>query len=142
MRCILSKWLKLENKTPKYSNVTHAIKTIWLEEGVKGFFKGARITVVTVPIFYSLYFPIYEYLKIFFAKFLYNEENKINSLIYTLSSASTALICDLITNPLWIVRIRKQTEFLHSGCQKMDSFNVLKEIINLYNKVDYTTNFI
>jgi solute carrier family 25 (mitochondrial folate transporter), member 32 len=102
---------------------------------LKGFFKGAKIAVVTIPIFYSLYFPIYENLKRFFSLLIYKKENNFNSIIYTLSSASSALICDVITNPMWIVRIRKQTEFIHSGCQKMDSFNVVKEIRNLYKNV-------
>lgn len=126
---------KIESKIPKYSSFPNAVSTIYYEEGIKGLFKGAKMAVVTVPIFYSLYFPIYEHFKGFYANLIYKQENAFNSVVYTLSSASSALICDFITNPMWIVRVRKQTEFLHSGCQKMDSFNIIKEIINLYKKV-------
>lgn len=126
---------KIESKNPKYSNFPDAIKTIYKEEGFRGFFKGARIAVVTVPIFYSMYFPIYEYLKYFFARIIYKKDECNNAVIYTLSSGTAAMLCDLVTNPMWIVRIRKQTEFIHSGCQKMDSFDIWGEIIKLYKKV-------
>lgn len=97
-----------------------------------GFFKGARVAVVTVPIFYSLYFPIYEKSKETYSRLIYNDVNKFNSVIYTLSAITAAFACDLMTNPMWVVRIRYQTEFIHSGCHKMDSFNVVKSIRKLY----------
>ena len=65
---------------------------------------------------------------------LYKDQGKFNVVVYTLSAGSTAFICDLITNPMWLVRIRYQTEFLHSGSQKMDSFNVIKSIQNFKKK--------
>jgi solute carrier family 25 folate transporter 32 len=89
---------------------------------------------VTVPIFYSLYFPIYEHSKEMYSKLFYGDSKKFNSVVYTFSSVTAALICDFITNPMWVVRIRYQTEFIISGKQKMDSFNVLKSIIKLYKK--------
>jgi solute carrier family 25 folate transporter 32 len=110
------------------------VRTIYKEEGVRGFFKGTRAAVVTVPIFYSLYFPIYEESKPFFAEKIYGDRKKFNSVIYTLSAVASAFTCDLITNPMWVVRIRYQTEFIHSGSQKMDSFNVIKAIRKLYRK--------
>lgn len=127
--------IKIESKHPKYSSFIDAIKTIYCEEGFRGFFKGARTAVVTVPIFYSMYFPIYEYLKHFYSMVIYSENNRNNPVVYTFASASAAMLCDLFTNPMWVVRIRRQTEFIHSGCQKMDSFNVWNEIIKLYQKV-------
>ncbi len=66
---------------------------------------------------------------------IYGNSNKFNSVVYSLSAVTSALICDLVTNPMWVVRIRYQTEFLYSGKHKMDSFNVLKSIKKLYQKV-------
>ncbi len=92
------------------------------------------MAVVTVPIFYSLYFPIYEASKEFYSKLIYQNKNTFNSYVYTLSSVSAAITCDLITNPMWVVRIRYQTEYIISGKQKMDSFNVPKSIYKLYKR--------
>jgi hypothetical protein len=94
--------------------------------------------LVTVPVFYSLYFPIYEGSKTFYATKIYKDSNHFNSVVYTLSAVTAALTCDLVTNPMWVVRIRYQTEFLHSGCNKMDSFNVVKSIRKLYKNVCFT----
>jgi hypothetical protein len=116
------------------------VKTIYKEEGLRGFSKGTRVAVVTVPIFYSLYFPLYEQSKHFYSNLIYNNPNKLNSVVYTLSAATSAIICDLITNPMWVVRVRYQAEFIMSGKQKMDSFNVLKSIRKLYRKVTYIKN--
>lgn len=80
---------------------------------------------------------MYEKSKKFYSGLIYKQENKFNSIIYTLSSGTTALICDLITNPLWVVRVRKQTEFIHSGCQKMDSFNILREVQLIHRRVNF-----
>ncbi len=126
---------KFEPGTKSYSGIMDAVTTIYKEEGMRGFFKGARVAVVTVPVFYSLYFPLYEHSKEMYAKLLYNDPNKFNSYVYTFSAVTAALTCDLITNPMWVVRIRYQTEFIYSGKQKMDSFNVWKSIIKLYRKV-------
>ena len=58
-----------------------------------------------------------------------------NAVVYTCASASSALICDVFTNPMWVVRVRYQTEYLFSGLQHSDSFNVPKSVLNLYRSV-------
>jgi solute carrier family 25 folate transporter 32 len=97
--------------------------------------KGARVAVVTVPIFYSMYFPLYEHLKRFYSQKIYGNPKSFNWVVYSLSASTAGFLCDLITNPMWVVRIRYQTEFLHTGNQSMDSFNVFKLIKQLYEKV-------
>jgi hypothetical protein len=70
-----------------------------------------------------------------YSKILYNEPKKFNSVVFTLSSATAAISCDLITNPMWVIRLRYQTEYLHSGQNKIDSFNIIKSVHKLYKKV-------
>lgn len=97
--------------------------------------------MMTVPIFHSLYFPFYEYFKSFYSNLIYGENNKLNSLVFSLASGTTAVLCDTITNPMWVVRVRHQTEFLYSGnnidknFENKESFNLLKEVYKLYKKV-------
>ena len=109
---------------------------------MRGFLKGTRVAVVTVPVFYSLYFPLYEHLKTFYASKIYNDPHKFNSVVYTLSAVCSALFCDLVTNPMWVVRVRYQTEFIMSGSNKIDSFNVVKSIRKLYQKVRKNRQYI
>jgi hypothetical protein len=126
---------KYEGTTKTYIGFLDAVKTIYRDENIRGFFKGTRAALATVPIFYSIYFPIYEASKPFYAEQVYGDKKNINSVIYTLSAVTSALICDLFTNPMWVCRIRYQTEYIHSGCQKMDGFNVVKAVRDLYRKV-------
>jgi hypothetical protein len=113
------------------------VKTIYKEEGLPGFYKGAKITIVSVPIFYSLYFPIYEKFKQFFALKIHNDVNKNDLIVYSLAASSAAIICDFITNPLWMIRIQHQTEYITTGNSKTDSFNIIKPIKELYKKVKF-----
>jgi len=93
------------------------------------------VAMMTVPFFHSIYFPLYEFSKEFYSNFIYGNSNKFNVLIYTLSSGTTAVVCDTITNPMWVVRVRHQTEYIYSGSQKKESFNIIKEIYKLYKNV-------
>jgi hypothetical protein len=117
------------------------IKNIFFDEGIKGFYRGTKAAMMTVPLFHSLYFPLYEYSKEFYTNLIYGKykkadySNKSNTIIFTLSSASSAIICDTITNPFWIIRLRNQTEFIYSGSQKKESFNIIKEIYKIYKTV-------
>lgn len=93
---------------------------------------GYRTNVVAVPIFHSLFFTLYETIK---AKALDNK--------YSLSSASmistsiSGIICNFITNPIWVVRTRLMAQFLHHEKNHYASdapFDVIRE---MYKKVMY-----
>ena len=96
---------------------------------------GVRAAVVTVPIFHSLYFPLYEFSMSYLSLRWYGSEDKMNLLIYSLSASFSGITCDFITNPLWVVRLRFQTEFLHSKIEKNETFNLFKEMKNIAKKV-------
>ena len=55
-------------------------------------------------------------------------------LVYCLSAISSTTICDIITNPFWVVRVRYQTEYIHSKRNLTESFNVFREINRIYTK--------
>lgn len=63
---------------------------------------GYKVTAAATPIFHSLFFAIYNYAKIFNRKLLPNQsENYL--LINSLSSSIAGLLCNCITNPLWVI---------------------------------------
>lgn len=88
--------------------------------------------MVTAPIFYAFYFPIYEKSKKFYAMKFYNDASIQNIYVYGLSAVTASTCCDIITNPLWVVRVRYMTEYIHSKKGVYDSFNVFKEIYKIY----------
>ena len=73
----------------RYQRILPAFRSIWAEEGLRGLFRGYRVTAVCVPLFHSLYFPLYETLK-----------HRTQS--FALAAAVSGAVCNIITNPFWV----------------------------------------
>jgi hypothetical protein len=89
---------------------------------------------MTSPIFYSIYFPVYEMSKTYYSKLIYNNEETLNSKIYTLAATTAAVTANLVTTPMWVVRVRYQTEYMYTKKNLSESFNILKSIHTIYTK--------
>lgn len=48
---------------PVYHGITGTLSRIYREEGLRGWFRGFAPAILTVPVFWSLYFPLYDRLK-------------------------------------------------------------------------------
>lgn len=116
----------------KFDNLKQAIKNTSTSEGVRGFFNGWKTGVMTSPIFYSIYFPVYELSKQQYSKIIYDKKDNFNSIIYTLSASTAAICSNLVTTPMWVVRVRYQTEFMYSQRNLKENFNVMKSISSIY----------
>lgn len=93
-------------------NISKLVKT----EGVRGLFRGYSISAFCTPFFHTLYFPLYEQIKLKFkSKFLW-EENSFK--LYSIAAAIAGITCNIITNPFWVVRTRMQSEIFRSICEK------------------------
>lgn len=71
-------------------------------------YRGYTLSVFAIPVFNTLYFPSYEFVK-HKLKSEYGFENDHASL-YSLSAGIAGTCCSIITNPLWLVRTRMQVE--------------------------------
>ncbi|KAG5187257.1 mitochondrial carrier domain-containing protein [Tribonema minus] len=87
----------------KYTGVCPTLKTILAEEGIQGWYKGITPALVIVPVFWGIYFGVYEHSKGFFRRTTGNEQ-------HVLSAMATSGFTDTITNPFWVVRTRMQTQ--------------------------------
>ena len=85
-------------------------------EGFQGYFRGLGATLATVPMFWGLYFPLYDEMK---RNLSYsNNTNLISrypSLVHCLSAVSAGAVADIVCNPMFVVRTRLQTEALHGN---------------------------
>lgn len=78
-------------------------------------FRGLGATLVTVPLFWGVYFPLYDETK----DFLTNRQDFWDAgayhpgVVHCLSAIMTGAVADLICNPLFVVRTRLQTQALH-----------------------------
>jgi solute carrier family 25 folate transporter 32 len=91
------------------------VQQILQKEGWRGMFRGLGATLVTVPLFWGVYFPLYDETKHYITT-KYNSggnERYHPSLIHMMSAVSTGAVADVICNPLFVIRTRLQTQALH-----------------------------
>lgn len=79
-------------------------------EGWKGCFRGLGATLVTVPLFWGVYFPLYDETK-FYCSTHYPHLHP--SVVHCGSAVMTGAVADVICNPLFVIRTRLQTQTLH-----------------------------
>jgi solute carrier family 25 folate transporter 32 len=103
------------NAIPSIGGPTKAFKAILKKEGPKGMFRGLGATLVTVPLFWGVYFPLYDETK----DVLTHRQQFVDvseyhpGVVHCLSAIMTGAVADVICNPFFVVRTRLQTEALH-----------------------------
>ena len=71
-------------------------------------YRGYSISIFCIPVFNALYFPLYEHTKDKLKHNLGWQENQVR--LYSTGAGIAGFTCNLITNPLWLVRTRMQVE--------------------------------
>lgn len=97
-----------------------ALAQIWRTEGVRGYVRGYSVACVAVPLFWAVYFGTFSTGKTLLRRYFERGEAG-RELSWWEQFATTALaamgsaaLCDLVTNPFWVVRTRMQTQRLHA----------------------------
>ena len=96
----------------KYHGIWSALATILREEGVRGWYHGFAPAVASVAVFWSCYFPCYDYSKQRIAALTAQPESA--ALVHITAAEGAGLFTDIVTNPLWVVRTRLATQALRA----------------------------
>jgi len=89
------------------------------EEGWRGYFRGLNATLATVPLFWGIYFPLYDDLK---RTISMSQEHQLPpAAVHCISAVTAGAIADIICNPLFLIRTRLQTEGLHNAIAAQNS---------------------
>lgn len=109
----------------KYHGLRGTLSTIWREEGLRGLYRGLEPSLLTIPLFWAIYFPIYDGIK---AKL--KEWHPASSLLHpTLGAVGAAVVADVVSNPFWVVRTRMMTDIYHGNqVEKMHTFAIIRSI--------------
>jgi solute carrier family 25 folate transporter 32 len=112
----------------KYGGGTiNVLRTIFLEEGLRGVFRGVGPAMLTVPLFWGVYWPIYDR-----TKNVVKEQFPSWSQPWThlVSAISAGVVGDVITNPFWVTRTRIQTLIMHPESMgiSMSTFRMMNTI--------------
>lgn len=108
-----------------------ALRDVVAIEGIKGCFRGLGASLIVIPTFWGIYFPVYErmksdlyhvYMRNHFAKIHVDEANHqkwkngklvVPPQVHMASAILAGAVADLFCNPLFVIRTRMQTEALH-----------------------------
>ncbi|KAL7572509.1 hypothetical protein ACA910_000333 [Epithemia clementina (nom. ined.)] len=93
------------------ANIPLLIQDIIRKEGIGGCFRGLGATLITVPAFWGIYFPLYDDLK---RHWTIEYPNTGQSWIHMGSAVMAGAVSDVICNPMFVVRTRLQTDALHA----------------------------
>ena len=94
----------------RYSGIIGSLATIYREEGVRGWYHGFTPAVCSVAVFWTCYFPAYDYAKESIADASGLPQS--SSLVHMAAAAGAGLLTDIVTNPLWVIRTRLATQRL------------------------------
>jgi solute carrier family 25 folate transporter 32 len=90
-----------------------AFQELLQREGWRGMFRGLGVTLVTVPLFWGVYFPLYDETKHYLTKHHNQSGQYPDGIIHMSSAVFTGAVADVICNPLFVIRTRLQTQALH-----------------------------
>lgn len=104
-------------------------------QGWKGYFRGLGATLATVPLFWGLYFPLYNDLKRVLGE---SDSFENQAVVHCVSAISAGAVADVICNPMFVVRTRLQTEALHAvtngGSNNSKPLSITQTIKLLYRE--------
>ena len=106
----------IENKVSQPPQILKSLHEIYRSDGARGCFRGLGATLATVPLFWGMYFPMYETFKsrlLDATRESGDGGNNHQALVHLSSAISAGAIADVICNPLFVIRVRMQTEALH-----------------------------
>ena len=105
------------------------LRTIYREEGVRGWFRGYSSAMLTVPLFWGVYFPCYAG-----AKRLLLPHCDHKPLVHMSAAVCGGLITDVVTNPFWVARTRLVSQHMHmkyEGAERLyySTFQTMRIIV-------------
>jgi len=123
----------------RYSGFTGTLRKIYEDEGVKGLFKGVRVTLIANPLYNSLWFAIYGVLKDFCHDKVFTRNDKYLSPM--IASIISGFFCEIVTTPFWMLRTRIQSHFLHTQNKTIGGVDTIyQHFKRIYQKVNKILN--
>lgn len=106
----------MKSKKIKYGYNLFNIAQILRSEGIQGMYRGFSISIICIPIFNTIYFPIYGEMKGAVQRSTSWKDGDVR--LYATSAGLSGTICNVLTNPLWLMRTRMQVEIFKNVSQE------------------------
>jgi len=117
-------------KTPpgqraKYVGTLGTFKTIFVEEGIRGCYKGLGTTLMALAPNWSVYFYAYNSFKQLASKSGFKD----GPVMHMFTAMTAAAITDVCVNPLWMIKTRLQTQNIHDSVKYNSTFHAFRKIV-------------
>lgn len=117
----------LGNGTVRGSLIVGSLEQIFQREGLRGMYRGLSPTVLALLPNWAVYFTIYDQLKSFLSSDDGNHQLSIGANMIAAAGAGT--VTTIVTNPLWVVKTRFQTQGMRAGVVPyINTFSALRRI--------------
>ncbi|KAJ7977615.1 Mitochondrial nicotinamide adenine dinucleotide transporter 1 [Quillaja saponaria] len=103
---------KLANGTIKGSLIVGSLEQIFHKEGVRGMYRGLAPTVLALLPNWAVYFTMYEHLK---SRLSSDESHHLSIGANVIAASGAGAATTVVTNPLWVVKTRLQTQGMRTG---------------------------
>uniref|UniRef100_A0A7C9EHP1 Mitochondrial carrier protein n=3 Tax=Opuntia streptacantha TaxID=393608 RepID=A0A7C9EHP1_OPUST len=104
---------KLGDGAAKGGIIVSSLERIFRKEGLRGMYRGLSPTVLALLPNWAVYFTVYEQLKSRLGSDDGNHQLSVGANMIAASGAGAATI--IVTNPLWVVKTRFQTQGMRAG---------------------------
>jgi solute carrier family 25 folate transporter 32 len=112
--------------------IPQMLRDIIRQDGITGCFRGLGATLVTVPAFWGVYWPVYDDCK---RRWRHDYPHWNPMFVHMLAAVSAGVVSDIICNPMFVVRTRLQTEALHNMTSgKTKKLTMLQTANGLYQE--------
>ncbi|OVA02591.1 Mitochondrial carrier protein [Macleaya cordata] len=100
-------------KLPKGILIVGSLEQIFQKEGMRGMYRGLSPTVLALLPNWAVYFTMYEQLK----SVLYSDDgsHQLSIGANMIAAAGAGAATTIVTNPLWVVKTRLQTQGMRNG---------------------------
>ncbi|KAG2197702.1 hypothetical protein INT47_007936 [Mucor saturninus] len=110
----------------EYKGTVGTLKRIRLEEGFRGLYRGLGPTVVGYLPTWAIYFTVYDYCKIAWAKDLGHPGN--DWMLHIASAMTAGMASTSLTNPVWVIKTRFMSQSKRSPNRYNNIFDAFSTI--------------
>ncbi|MCL7038823.1 hypothetical protein MKW94_026048 [Papaver nudicaule] len=122
--------LHISPAVKKGSVIVTSLREILKTEGIRGMYSGLSPTILALLPNWAVYFTVYELLKGQLRSHV-DERNQLTTGANMIAAAGAGTATSIITNPLWVVKTRLQTQGIRSGVIPYKSiFSALRRILH------------
>lgn len=104
---VLRTRLQIHSPSRKYTGLASGVSLILRKEGAVGFYRGLSPTLIALAPNWAVYFAVYDHLKQSYTPLVDESQYP---LVHMCSAIGAGVSTVLVTNPLWVVKTRLQTQ--------------------------------